>query len=184
MHDLAPAHQRAGEDLREEADVKGVANEVVARRAPGPKIDEIHDVVEGEKRDAERQRDLEPRRLEARDQGREIGEEVEILEEAEDEEIAGERERDQDRGPRLAERLRDQPVDQDRGCQQRYEAPVPIAVEEEGQERERGKPPLRPEALDRPMQQERRGQENEEEGEGVEKHGKDRAAGAGARSCG
>ena len=109
---------------------------------------------------------------------------LKYLKTREDEEIAGERERDQDRGPRLAERLRDQPVDQDRGCEQRHEAPVPVAVEEEGQEREGGKPPLRPEALDRPVQQERRGQENEEEGEGVEEHGEGRAAGAGARSCG
>ena len=69
VHDLAPAHQRAGENLREEGDVEGVANEIVARRAAGAQIREIHDVVEGEERDAERQRDVELRRVEARDRG-------------------------------------------------------------------------------------------------------------------
>ena len=57
VHDLAPAHQRAGEHLREEADVEGVADEIVARRPAGLQVGQVHDVVEGEERDAERQRD-------------------------------------------------------------------------------------------------------------------------------
>ena len=66
VHDLAPAHQRAGENLRKEADVEGVADEIVARRPAGLEIRQVHDVVEGEERDAERQRDVELRRLQAR----------------------------------------------------------------------------------------------------------------------
>ena len=58
VHDLAPAHERPGENLREEGDVEGVANEIVARRPAGLQIRQVHDVVEGEERDAERQRDV------------------------------------------------------------------------------------------------------------------------------
>ena len=87
MHDLAPAHQRAGENLREEGDVEGVADEIVARRPAGPQIRQIHDVVEGEERDAERQGDVELRRGDAGDEIGEAGEEVEIFEDAQDEEV-------------------------------------------------------------------------------------------------
>jgi len=80
VHDLVPAHQRAGQDLREEGDVERVADEVEARRAAGLEVDQVHDVVEGEERDAERQRDVEPRRGGPEDRFKNFGEEVEILE--------------------------------------------------------------------------------------------------------
>ena len=59
MHDLAPAHERAGENLREESDVEPIADEVVTRRPPSPQIRQVHHMMEREERDAERQGDVE-----------------------------------------------------------------------------------------------------------------------------
>ena len=63
---------------------------------------------------------------------REVGEEIEVLEESEDEEVAGDA-RAGSAASRLVltEELGDEPVDEDRGREQRHEAPVPVAVEEE-----------------------------------------------------
>nr|WP_284210215.1 hypothetical protein [Methylorubrum aminovorans] len=95
VHDLAPAHERAGENLREEGDVEGVAGQPEGRRAPGPQVRQVHDVVEGEERDPERQGEVDPRKIEAGDQVGEIGEEAEILEKAEHREVAGQCDREQ-----------------------------------------------------------------------------------------
>jgi hypothetical protein len=167
-HDLAPAHERAGENLRKEGDVEGIAQEVVARRPAGLQVGQVHHVVEREERDAEGQRDIEPRRMEARDGVRQVGEEVGVLEDRQDEEVQGDRRRDQDPAPRPDEGLRHGPVDHDRRRQQRDEPPVPVTVEEERQGHEDGKTPVGPEALDQPVRQEGRRQEGEQEDEGVE----------------
>ncbi len=106
MHDLAPAHERAGENLREESDVEPVADEVVARRPPGPQIRQVHHVMEGEERDAERQGDVECRHRGAGDEVGEAGEEVEILEDGQHEEVGRDGERDQALLPASSRRLR------------------------------------------------------------------------------
>ncbi len=57
VHDLRPAHQRTGEHLRKKGNVEPVTGEAVERGDAGAKIGEIHDVMESEERDAERQRE-------------------------------------------------------------------------------------------------------------------------------
>jgi hypothetical protein len=168
VHDLAPAHERTGEHLRKEGDVEGIAHEIVAGRFAGLQVCQVHDVVEREERDSERQRDIEMRRVQARDQARQVREEVGVFEDGQDDEIEGDGGRDQDGAARTDEGLRHGPVDRHRRRQQGDEPPVPIAVEQERQAHEDGEAPVRPEPLDEPMHQEGSRQEGEQENEGIE----------------
>ena len=83
LHHLRPAHQGARQELRKEGDVERVSVERIERRLAAPKIDQIHDVMEGEEGDAERQRQIDMRHR-LPEQQREIGRgEIGIFEDAE-----------------------------------------------------------------------------------------------------
>ena len=59
MHHLVPARERPRDRLRKERDVHRVTVERVFRRFPAPQIDQVHDVMESEERNPERQRERE-----------------------------------------------------------------------------------------------------------------------------
>ena len=177
VHDLAPAHEGAGQNLREERDVEGVADEVVGRRPASTQVDEIHHMVEGEERDPERQHQIGVGQARAGDEVREIGEEVQVLEGCQNREVGGDSERDRPTDLRPQEESRQEPVQADRAGEQRHEADVPPAIEHEGQGKEDGQPPIRPEPRGEPVQDQRGRQERQEERERVEEH-RGRIAGA------
>src|SRR6185312_9062258 len=91
LHHLRPAHQGTGEELREEGDVERVAIEGIKRRLPAPQIDQVHDVMEGEERDAERQHDVEMRHRLTQKPAKIGRKEVGVFEEAEDQQIEHDR---------------------------------------------------------------------------------------------
>jgi hypothetical protein len=58
LHDFRPAHERARDRLRKEADVERLAIQRLERRAAAALVDQVHHVMKGEEADAERQRQL------------------------------------------------------------------------------------------------------------------------------
>src|SRR5258707_14733352 len=85
VHHFAPAHQRSRQDLRKEADVETVADKVILWRFTSLEVAQIHDVMEGKERNAERQRHIGVRQLKARNQP---DEEIVVFEESQHREIS------------------------------------------------------------------------------------------------
>lgn len=56
MHDLAPANQRPSKYLREKCNVESILDQRILWRKLPPQVRQIHDVMEGEEGDSERQR--------------------------------------------------------------------------------------------------------------------------------
>src|SRR5205085_12295126 len=120
----------------------------------------IGDVLEGEEGHPDRQRELEARRARSGKEAQELSKEVEVFEEAEQQQVQPDRERYEALASRAQEGLAKEPVDRDRGREQRHEAQVPPAIEDERERHQESQAPAWTEALDRPGQQQRRGQEN------------------------
>ena len=176
--ELARAHDRARDEVREEREVDG---ELAERDRPEVAAVDVDDVAEGlerEERDADRQRHLEhrvgdvagrrppSRVLQRRD------EEVVVLEEAEDAEVAGHRDDEQRLAPRRvagavdgdAEHL----VAERRRGQQEAEAPVPPAVEDVAGDQDEGTPARR--VLHEQPAQRQHHEEEDRERDGREQH--------------
>jgi mono/diheme cytochrome c family protein len=115
----------------------------IVRRLAAPEIDQIHDVMEGEERDAERQRDVEMPQRPVEQVTEIVGNEVRVLEHRQHGEVGDDRAGDEYGSLGRQIGARRQPVDGDRQDQQRDERRVPVAVEGERQEDKRGDPPLR-----------------------------------------
>ena len=133
MHHLRPARQGAGDRLREEGDVERVAVERIERRPAALQVDQIHDVVEGEEGDAERQPDVE-RRQRRTEHEAEIGEnEVGVFEQRQHREIEHDHQRQQRRPFHAPIGDRGEPVDRDRADQEQDEGRAAPGIEGERQ---------------------------------------------------
>ncbi len=169
MHHLRPARQRPRDRLREEDDVECVAIERIERRLGALQVGQIHDVVEGEERDAERQPDVERRERRAEHEA-EIGQhKVRVFEKREHADI----EHDHERQHRLpfhpAIGDRGKPVDRDRGDQQQDEGRTAPGIERQRQ-RDLHADPQRRIGIDQAVDQQRRRQEDQKKGVVVEQH--------------
>ena len=106
--ELGRAHDRAGDELREEGDVEAEADEAAARlEPPAVDVDRVAERLERVEADADGQQDVEDGRIELHPEQREDvprrgAEEVEVLEDAEEAEVAAEA----DQQPSLLARLR------------------------------------------------------------------------------
>ena len=145
MHDLRPARQRSGDRLREERDIERIAAERIVRRLPAPQIDQIHDVMKGEERNAEWQRKIEVPKGPLEQGGQVVGDEVGVLEDCEHREIADDCPGDETRPLGRQVRPGREPVHRDRQDQEDDKRRVPIAVEDErkGDENADARPRMR-----------------------------------------
>ncbi|MGY4430365.1 hypothetical protein ACVWWO_002842 [Bradyrhizobium sp. F1.13.1] len=169
MHHLRPARQRAGDRLREEGDVERVAVERIERRPPALQVDQIHDVVEGEEGDAERQSDIEHRQRRTQHQT-EIGEkEVGVFEQRQHREIEHEHQRQHRRPLHAPIGDRGKPVDHDQADQEQDEGRAAPGIEGERKRDLHADAQMRI-GIGQAIDQQRRGQEDQEEGIVVEQH--------------
>jgi hypothetical protein len=172
VHHLRGAHERPRQHPGEEGHVEGVAQKPNGPRPPGPQVGEVHHVLEREERDPDGEREVEARRGPARRQHRgEAGEEVEVLEHPEKEQVHGQGRRDQARARRPGEGRAHEPVRCHRRREQGREAGIPPAVEQERQGHEVEQAQARREALDHGEADERGGQEGQQEEQRAEQHG-------------
>ena len=138
-HQVAGAHDRAGDEVGEKAHQQRDVEEAGRRRLAAGDIDQVAHALEREEADANRQDDFQHRQIAApagaRKDGRQLfKEEAEIFEEPQYGEIG----RHADAQPGLSAAaiiqpalngLRTAPVDRRRRDQQRHEAPIPEAIE-------------------------------------------------------
>jgi hypothetical protein len=140
-------------------------------RAAGAEIAQVHDVLEREEGNPERKREVVARRGHAGDERDEAAKEVEILEDAEKQQVRGDCDGDQRGAAGANEGACDEPVHQDRGREQRQEAKVERRVEQARYKDEIGRPQPRRPSQHSDVSQPGGRQEREEEHKRVEQHG-------------
>jgi hypothetical protein len=149
--ELARSHDRAGDEMREEGQVRGEGPEADRHEVAPVHVDEVADPHEREEGDADREHDR-PRRerdVEARE-GEQVvrrgDEEVVVLEVAEEPEVSGEGDCEQglpvSHVAASVDAERERVVPDDRECEEEAEPPVPGAVEDEARGDDEGPPPL------------------------------------------
>ena len=138
--DVAVADDRAGDQLREQQQVeRGVHRALLRGRVAPRDVDDVRDRVEGEERDADRQQHARHgERLDVRQQQQRVdvvGEEVRVLEDAEDDEVDRDGEREPARRGRRAvgavDRDRHPVVERDRAEHQPGERAAALRVEDD-----------------------------------------------------
>ena len=187
--ELARPHDRSGDEVREEREVRRERPDADGREVAAVDVDDVRDPHEREEGDPDRQEDR--ARLEREvepDEREEVvrrrDEEVVVLEVAEQTEIPDERD-DQEllsralRGPGV-DRGREDLVPHDREREQEAESPVPARVEDEARGDDERPPALRS-RLEEPRQRQH-DHEEDREGGGREEHASRTAAGA-VRCC-
>ena len=175
-HDLAVEHDGARDQLREERDEERVVEDVVARHRALVAVNHIGELLEGEERDAQRQRHVVEREREAKRAVHVRDEEVVILEVEQHAEVEGEAQQHQRQADALARRrehaLAERVVDQDAAHDDRHIARVVVAVEHE--RRQHQKELVERDALRQPAQQviaeQRQRQKGQNEDVGIEQH--------------
>ena len=175
--DLAVQHDRPGDELREERHEQRVIENIVARHRAAVAVDDVGELLEGEKRDAQRQRDAVEREGEAERAVQVFAEEVVILEVEEHAEVGRQAQQHQRQAHGLARggehALAERIVDQDAQHDDGHIARVVVAVEDERGEHEEHL--VRRDALRQAAQQkvddQRHGQKGQHEDIGIEEHG-------------
>jgi hypothetical protein len=166
--DRPVAHDRTGDELREVYDVERKRNRrALRRRDTAIDVDEIGNDVEREKRDADRQRDVRagnlpmPIRVE-HDIGV-VDDEIEILEDDEDEQVAGDRPADQltaALGSGRSDRLTEMKIRSDRDQNEDNRDPAAPDIEHDAGEHQNGVvQPLRRTEIDREGDREKQADE-------------------------
>ena len=175
-HDLAVQHDRAGDQLREEGDEQRVVENMIARHRAAVAVDHIGELLEGEERNAQRQREVIQRKMRAEGAVEVVHKEVVVLEIEQHAEVEAKAQQHQRQADGLAlageHELAERVVDQDAAHDDGHIARVVVAVEHE--RRQHQKDLIKWNALGQTAQQEvakqRQRQEGEHEDVGIEQH--------------
>ena len=131
MHHLVPTSDRSGDRLRKEADIERVAFKRISPSAATLEIDQIHDMVEGEKADAERQRQGQMRYRSTENVSQIVDEEIGVFVYAERSEVQDDSQQNDCAFLGGSIGLGRDPIAEDRDDHHRKEVNVPVAVENE-----------------------------------------------------
>lgn len=171
-HDLVVADDGARDELGKEGDEEGVMDEGVLLGQPLAAVDEIGDLLEGEKRDAQGEEYVSRHPLQATETGQVLHEEVGVFEVADQGEVDGDA--GVEPGPASAAAFDQAPpgvVEEDGKKDEEDEGRIPVGIKDQRGDGEQGqghvgKPPMRGESEEGP----RDGKKDEKKNVGVEKH--------------